>query len=440
MKSSVYINNERKQYSYYVIADRAIPHLADGLKSATRRILWMARDGNKLKSSALAGACAVLHPHAAPEGSINTLAAPYGNNITLLTGYGAFGTLLKPTSYGASRYTAVRVSDFTKQVVFVDVDLVPMVDNYDGTTKEPKHFLPLIPIVILNPQEGIGVGFASDILPRSLQDITSDQIKWLSGNGDSIVDAKPSFKPSSQQAIRSIVDRKGKKKWIFRGEYVKSSATTIVITMLPYGTTHKKFIEKLETLEDNGTIIKITDDSTDKYNIHLKFKKGSLTTKSDDDIIKLLNLEHSTSENLNVVDYDGTTVIHPNYPKIIAQFTQWRLGYYTARFQLLAEKLAIDIQRLNDVLLAIQEDVGSLARSIKSKAELLIKLSDLGILQIEYIGDLPIYRFTEEERLKAEKKLEEHLATMKYYENMIADENERKKLYISELNAIRKKF
>jgi len=97
MKSSEYIDNERKSYSLYLISDRAIPHIADGLKSSIRRILWMARDGKKVKSSALAGACASIHPHAAPEGPINTIAAPYGNNIPLLKGYGAFGTLLKPT-------------------------------------------------------------------------------------------------------------------------------------------------------------------------------------------------------------------------------------------------------------------------------------------------------------------------------------------------------
>ena len=106
MADSTYVNDQRREYSLYVLQMRAIPHVADGLKAAARRVLWTARNGKHFKSATLAGATMPIHPHAAPEGAINTLAAPYGNNIPLLKGEGAFGTLLRPTAYGASRYTA----------------------------------------------------------------------------------------------------------------------------------------------------------------------------------------------------------------------------------------------------------------------------------------------------------------------------------------------
>jgi DNA gyrase/topoisomerase IV subunit A len=139
---SDYINNKRREYSLYVLQSRAIPSLADGLKVSARRVLWTARDGKKYKSATLAGLTMPLHPHAPPEGTVNALAAPFINNKPLLDGYGAFGTLLNPNAFGAARYTSVKLSEFAKKVVFVDIDIIPMIDNYDSTQLEPKHFCP----------------------------------------------------------------------------------------------------------------------------------------------------------------------------------------------------------------------------------------------------------------------------------------------------------
>lgn len=438
MTSSEYINNERKSYSLYLISDRAIPHLADGLKSSIRRILWMARDGKKVKSSALAGSCAAIHPHAAPEGPINTIAAPYGNNIPLLKGYGAFGTLLKPTSYGASRYTSVALSEFAKDVIFKDSNLVEMVDNYDGTLKEPKHFIPLVPIVLLNPQEGIAVGFASNILPRSLSDIITDQISYLKGQSKNIENVYPAFEPLNQVSTGPVLDKNGKTKWGFSGTFKKINATTLCITNLPYGLSHKKLITNLDKLEDIGQIVDIVDDSTDTYNISIKFKKGILSKLDEDGILTLLGLNTTLPENLNVVEFDGTTVLSTNYVDVITQYTEWRLQYYIARYQLLADELAVTIQRLRDILLAIKKNLGSLARKIESKEELKLFLESLGIVHIDYIADLPVYRFTEGERIKAEDKLTESLETFEYYQMLLGSEPERKKIYISELKDILK--
>ena len=439
MKSSEYIDNERKSYSLYLISDRAIPHIADGLKSSIRRILWMARDGKKVKSSALAGACASIHPHAAPEGPINTIAAPYGNNIPLLKGYGAFGTLLKPTSYGASRYTSVALSEFAKDVIFKDSNLIEMVDNYDGTLKEPKHFIPLIPLVLLNPQEGIAVGFASDILPRSISDIITDQICYLKGQSNKIEDVYPSFEPLNQVSTGPIVDKNGKTRWGFKGAFKKINATTICVTDLPYGLLHKKFTTNLEKLEDSGQVIDVVDDSTDTYSIVIKFKKGVLSKLDESEILKLLGLEILLTENLNVVNFDGVTVLSTNYVDVITSYTEWRLQYYIARYQLLSDQLAIEIQRLKDVLLAIKKNLGSIARKIESKEELRLFLEAMGIVHIEYIVDLPVYRFTEGERLKAETKLAEHEETFKHYQLVLSSEDERKTIYTTELKEILKK-
>ncbi|PJF38261.1 MAG: hypothetical protein CUN55_17910, partial [Phototrophicales bacterium] len=146
---SKYIEELYYDYSYYVLHNRAIPHAKDGLKSATRRVLWMARDGKKYKTATLAGSTMDIHPHAAPEGAINTAAAPYANNVPLFDAYGSMGTLLNPTAYGAARYTSVAVSNFTKDVIFRDIDILEQQETYDGTKMEPVTFYPLLPIALI---------------------------------------------------------------------------------------------------------------------------------------------------------------------------------------------------------------------------------------------------------------------------------------------------
>ena len=428
MSGSEYINSERREYSLYVLQSRAIPSITDGLKAAARRVMWTARDGKKHKSATLAGATMPIHPHAQPEGTINTLAAPYGNNIPLLHGDGAFGTLLNPTAYGASRYTSVKVSEFAKDVLFADIELVPVQDNYDGTLEEPIHFLPLVPLSLLNPSEGIAVGFASKILPRALEDIIEDQIKHLQSKR--FKEKAPYF-----YTTESLAEKVANRKWMFFGEYKKVNSSTIHITKLPYGANHEKYIDYLMNLVEIGTIIDYEDGSKDTYSIVVKFKRGEIA-KHGDGLLKLLKLEAPASENMNLLDFDGERVVAASYVQVIQDFTDWRLTWYKKRYQRLAKLLGVDIQRYLDILLAIKKDVGGLARKIQSRTEMKEVLKEMGIVHTDYIADLGVYRFTENEKNKTEKKLKDARALLATYEDLLADPNKRNKLYITELREI----
>lgn len=435
IRSSEYINEQRREYSLYVLQSRAIPHAADGLKAAARRALWIARDGKKRKSATLAGECMPLHPHAAPESAINTLAATYGNNIAVLKGYGAFGTMLKPTAYGAARYTSVELSKFAEDVVLRDIEILPMMENYDGTLEEPKHFLPLIPLVLLNPQEGIAVGFASNILPRAFKDIVHSQVQYLSGNG--FKQPKPTFAPTQQKAIEC-----NDGKWAFVGAIKKEGANVYRVTGLPYGLIHEKFVNNLAKLEESedSIIADTKDGSKDTINILVTFKKGSVTNHSEDDIIRILGLTTNLGENLNVIDFDGKRVWAPTYAELIEKFCDWRLKWYKVRYERLAKLLDEEMQRYRDILLAIKKNVGGTARQVKSRTELKEILTDLGIINIDYIADLPIYRFTEQEKQKVEEKLAQAEVTMKAYKQLLKSEDDRRKVYIEELKEIASKY
>lgn len=436
--SSNYINDQRKEYSLYVLQMRAIPHAADGLKAAARRVLWTAKNGSKFKSATLSGATMPIHPHAAPESTINTLAAPYGNNVPLLKGEGAFGTLLNPTAYGASRYTSVTLSAFTKDVLFRDIEIIPLVDNYDETQREPKHFLPLVPIVLMNPQEGIAVGFASNILPRSLETIIDSQIQHLEGKA--VDDVYPAFVPTENYCQDWFEDKNENVRWVFKGEFNKINATTIRITNLPYGIVHSKFINKLDKLEENGTIQEITDNSKNVYDIEIRFKKGTLRGMDDDAIMNLVGLINNATENMNVIDFDGERVLGTDYVSMIKAFSDWRLAWYKARYERLAGLLEIDIQKYKDILQAIKKNVGGVAKKIGSRSELKEFLTAIDIVHIDYIADLPVYRFTEEERRKVEAKLAEALKLMKHYRMLIKSEPKRRAVYVEELKQVRQNY
>ena len=380
-----------------------------------------------------------LHPHAAPEGAINTLAAPYGNNVPLLHGDGAFGTLLNPTAYGAARYTSVKVSKFTKDVMFRDIEIVPMTENYDGTLEEPKHFLPLVPIVLLNPSEGIAVGFASNILPRDLEDIINSQIAYLSGK--KFEEMMTAFMPTDNIAVDWAEAAKGNTKWIFEGAFKKINASTIQITKLPYGVSHEKFTDKLMAMVDDGSfVVDFTDSSKDVINIEVKFRRGAVDNTSKKNMLKQLNLISTVSENMNVLDFDGEHVLSTNYCDVIGAFCDWRLKWYKDRYQRLAGLLQIDIQKYKDIITAIRKNVGGTAKKIGSRSELKEFLTEIGIVHIDYIADLPVYRFTEEEKNKVEAKLKAANEQLKEYKNLLSSEPERRKIYVKELREVLRKY
>lgn len=416
---------------------RAIPSLADGLKAGGRRVLWTARNGEKYKSAALAGRTMPLHPHAAPEGAINTLAAPYGNNIPLFKGYGAFGTLLRPTAYGASRYTSVKVSDFTKEVVFKDLELVPMVDNYDGTLQEPAHFLPIVPVALLNPSQGIAIGFATNILPRSLDDIINTQIKFLKGQKRVNQILWPIFDPIEAAAEDMEETPSGNVAYYFHGVVSSKGGTnSVVVQQLPYGLSHEKFIDHLDNLKETDIILDYEDRSKDRYDIEIKFKRGK-KEGSGKEQLKLISRE---VENLTLIDLDGESVLQVDPITAIKLFTKWRLSWYLKRYQRLSDELTIQIQKYKDILTAIEKNVGNAARNVESKADLIQYLKTIKIVHTDYIAGFPVYRFTKEEKAKVEDKLTEAETLLKRYKQLIKSEPERKKVYIEELREVLKNF
>jgi DNA gyrase/topoisomerase IV subunit A len=436
MKSpSEYIESEHRIFSLYVLQSRALPSIADGLKASGRRLLWTAKDGKKVKTATLAGQTMSIHPHAEASGAANSLAGPYINNIPLFDGIGSFGTKLNPQAFGASRYTSVQISNFTKDVVFADIDLVPLQASYDDLNQEPKHFLPLVPMSLVNSVDGIAVGFACSILPRRLSDIIDDQIAHL----------QKKKVPSNRSPYYKPMDCEGYQieegnKWWFDGAFKRVGKTQIKIIKLPPQQSHEQIKERLCTLVENKDIVDFTDNSKDTIDIDIKFKITNLSDYTDKQLLKLLKLTQSSNENMNVVSFDGEQVLSTNYKDHVTSFTDWRLQYYLARYQRLAGLVEEDIQRYKDIILAIKKNVGGLAKKIANLGEMKEVLDAFGIVNIDYIASLPVYRFTEEERDKTQKKLDDAEDQLATYQSLIDNDKLRIKQFIKELKEVRTKY
>jgi len=182
------------------------------------------------------------------------------------------------------------------------------------------------------------------------------------------------------------------------------------------------------------------DNSKDSIDILVTFKRGYLKDKSGPDILKMLGLVVREIENFNVLSFDGKHMWSATPVDFIRKFTDWRLGWYEVRYQRLLDLLKIDIQHYYDIRNAIKNDVSSLARKIQTRSELKDKLATFEIVYLDYIADLPVYRFTEEERLKNERRIEEAEKQQKEYEELLRSKDKRKAVYLVELNDILTKY
>lgn len=441
--SSQYVNDERKGYSLYVMRGRALPAITDGLKAAGRRVLWTARDGKHYKCATLAGATMPIHPHATPEGTIDTLTMPFANNIPLFAGSGVFGTLLEPTETGASRYTSVEVSKFTQDVVFRDIDIIPMMKNYDQTLDEPVHFLPLVPVCLINPTSGQAIGFATEILPRSLSDIINVQIKWLQHNTRVGISVPiPYFTPLDNGSYKQE-EINNKIAYYFKGVIERVNTTTVKITKIPYGQSHSNVTKKINDLYQSDIVLNWIDNSKNVIQIEVKFKRGYLADKTDDQLLTSLGLIVRHIENPNVINFSGQSVRSISQSPIvdiITDFTDWRLTWYVMRFEKLKNDANHNLRRYLDVQIAIKNDIGRIAKQTESRSELKEVLEGLGVEHLDYVADLPVYRFSVEENNKNEQKIIEMTQLISQYDKMLSSQEERRKLYVIELQEILSNF
>lgn len=442
-----YLRSSSRDYSLYVNDQRAIPYVGDGLKHVQRVALWsMRNEADKVKVVGLVGKLAheglYVHGDVACGDAISLLAAPYRNNVMLLHGDGQFGSRVAPVDgIGASRYVSVKRSKAAQAFLYTDIDIVPLEDNYDGSNKQPIHFLPLIPTVLLNGISGIGVGYSTDILPRSFSDLLAATIDALKGK-------KPKkLVPHYERYDVSVKPGAMTNQWEITGKVHVTNTSTVTITELPPGMSLEKFRARLIEMEDSGQIARFVDSSSDAINIEVTFKRGSIAKWKEKDAIAFFKLVEKTTERIVVREWTGSKIIeYPDAETLVKDFVAWRLESYVARFEKLHRDTSYELNFWR-VLKALFEagftkKLGTFAdkASMEAEVEKIAKKAKLTLdkPQMERVLNLATYRWTKDFEAEVAAKIATMEAAIAEYEDTLANPEKRKAVYLSELEALKK--
>jgi topoisomerase IV subunit A len=248
------------EYASYVILDRAVPHLDDGLKPVQRRVLhtlWEMEDGRFHKVANIVGATMRFHPHG--DASIGAALVGIAQRGWLIEPQGNFGNTLTGDEAAAPRYIEARLTPFAKDVLFNPKTTAWQL-SYDGRAKEPVTLPAKFPVVLLEGAEGIAVGLSTKILPHNFNDLCRAAINHLQGKTFRIF---PDFPTGGIADFTDYNDgdRGGRVK--IRAKIEQRSKYLLAITELPFGSTTESLIESILAANAKGKIkIKHVDDNT----------------------------------------------------------------------------------------------------------------------------------------------------------------------------------
>ncbi len=245
-------------YASYVIRDRAIPNLADGLKPVQRRILWAMHrtdDGRFTKVANIVGDTMKFHPHG--DASIGDALVVLTNKRYLIEGQGNFGNIYTGDPAAAPRYIEARLTELARTELFND-EITEFVPSYDGRNKEPVTFPCKLPLTLMLGTEGIAVGLSARILPHNFPELLEAQIAILKKQSFKCL---PDFQTGGLMDARDYQDGKGSVKVRARIKYRDDNA--VVITELPPGTTTESLTASIEAAVEKGKLkVKSIDDFT----------------------------------------------------------------------------------------------------------------------------------------------------------------------------------
>lgn len=259
------------KYASYVILDRAIPNVIDGLKPVQRRILyilWLMHDGKLHKVANVAGQTMAYHPHG--DAPIIEALVNLANKGYLLDRQGNFGNLYTGDPAAAARYIETRLSPLAKEVLF-NPELTPMVSSYDGRHQEPTCLPVKIPLLLIQGAEGIAVGMATHILPHNFVELLESEIAILEDREFTIL---PDFPTGGIMDASQYDKGRGKVKLRARMDIV--DAKTIIIREICYGTTTESLIRSIDEAAKRGRIKieAINDYTSDKVEVEIKLPRG----------------------------------------------------------------------------------------------------------------------------------------------------------------------
>ncbi|HEX3800860.1 MAG TPA: DNA topoisomerase IV subunit A [Verrucomicrobiae bacterium] len=315
------VNTSFMEYASYVIRDRAIPNLSDGLKPVQRRILWALHekdDGRFIKVATISGHCAQYHPHG--NASIDDALVVLTNKRYLIEGQGNFGNIFTGDPAAASRYIECRLTELARNEIFNN-DLTEFVPSYDGRNQEPVALPAKLPLLLMLGTEGIAVGMACKILPHNFPELLEAQIAILKKQPFKCL---PDFITGGLMDAREYADGKGSIK--VRAKIKVKDESTVIIKEIPPMTTTDSLIGSIEDAAAKGKLkVKTVNDFTSEdVEIEIKAPNGVSAEKLVDALYAFTDCEVSISSRIIViknnrpVEMTVSEVLRENTEKLVA--------------------------------------------------------------------------------------------------------------------------
>jgi topoisomerase-4 subunit A len=452
-------------YSMYVVLDRALPFLGDGLKPVQRRIIYAMSElglnaAAKPKKSArtVGDVIGKYHPHgdSACYEALVLMAQPFSYRYPLIEGQGNFGSTDDPKSFAAMRYTESKLTPIAEVLLGeINQGTTDWTPNFDGTLEEPTWMPARLPHLLLNGTTGIAVGMATDVPPHNLNEIVSALLHLLDDPDASIGDLLEYVKgpdyPSAAEIITPAADLRtmyetGYGSVRARSTYFKDG-TNIVINALPFQVSPSKVIEqiaaqmrakKLPWLED------IRDESDHANPVRVVLVPRSNRVDAEQlmgHLFATTDLERSYRVNLNVIGLDGRPQVK-NLKMLLAEWLQFRGTTVTRRLTHRLEKVERRLHLLEGLLVAflnLDEVIHIIRTEDEPKAALIarFKLSDD---QADYILETKLKQLARLEEMKIRGEQDELAKERDKIQSILDSKTKLRKLIRDELVADAKKF
>lgn len=325
-------------YASYVILERAVPYIEDGLKPVQRRILHSLKDlddGRYNKVANVIGHCMKYHPHG--DASIGDALVQLGQKDLLIDCQGNWGNVLTGDSAAAPRYIEARLSKFALDVVFNPKTTIWQ-SSYDGRNREPVTLPVKFPLLLAQGVEGIAVGLACKIMPHNFIELIDGSIDSLRGKRTHIV---PDFLGGGMADFSNYNDGLRGGKIRVRAKISQLDKKTLVISEIPFGTTTTSLIDSILAANDKEKIKirKVEDNTSDTVEIVIHLPAGISPDKTIDGLYAFTDCEVSISPNACIIENDKPRFVGVN--EMLKISTQKTLA-------LLKQELEIELAELGE--------------------------------------------------------------------------------------------
>ena len=452
-------------YSMYVILDRALPHIGDGLKPVQRRIVYvMSEQGStqaakyKKAARAVGDVIGKYHPHgdSACYEAMVLMAQPFSYRYPLVDGQGNFGSQDNPKSFAAYRYTEARLTRYASLLLSeLGQGTVDWAPNFDGTLEEPLLLPARIPNILLNGATGIAVGMATDIPPHNLREVVSACVLLLDEPDSTLGELCKKIKGPDFPTGGEIITPSAEIRQMYKtgNGSIRARAVfeiedgEIVITQLPYQVSGERVLEqinaqyqakKLPMVED------FRDESDHEHPTRLVIVPRSNRVDTEQLMAHLFattDLERTYRVNLNIIGLDGKPKVM-DLKGLLEEWLQFRADTVTKRINWRLEKVRARLHIL-DGLLAIYLNLDEVIRIIRREDEpkpVLMKRFKLSDIQAEAILETKLRHLAKLEEMKIKGEQDELKVEEEELDKIVRSKARLKKLIREELLAAAEEF